>query len=200
MGDRVAVMKLGDLQQCDQPQVLYNNPANLFVAAFIGSPAMNMGTAPVTVRGDEVAVRIAGVDLRIDPERLADRPGLRKYNSKNVIVGIRSEDIYPAAIVPNMPADQAIKVHVLLTEALGSEIVVRFVIDVPVAVTEDTKLLEKDAGLDDAGHMGSPKDATAWVAAFGPRAPVRAGDNIEIAIQTKRMHFFDPDTSLAIRD
>jgi multiple sugar transport system ATP-binding protein len=200
MGHRVAVMKLGVLQQLGEPQKLYDNPDNVFVAGFIGSPPMNMGMAPVTVRGDEVSVRISGVDLRIDPERLVDRPGLRKYNGKKVIVGVRSEDIYPAAIVPNMPADQAIKVNVLLTEALGSEIVVRFAIDVPVAVTEDTKALEKDAGLEDAGHMGSAKNTTAWVAAFGPRAPVRAGDNIEIAIQTKRMHFFDPDNSLAIRD
>lgn len=200
MGHRVAVMKLGVLQQLGEPQKLYDNPDNVFVAGFIGSPPMNMGSAGVTVNGDDISVRIAGVDLRIDRERIADRPGLRRYNGKKVIVGIRSEDIYPAAIVPNMPADQAIKVNVLLTEALGSEIVVRFAIDIPVAVTEDTKQLDKDAGTADAGHMGSAKDATAWVAAFGPRAPVRAGDDIEIAIQTKRMHFFDPDTSLAIRD
>ncbi|BEP13025.1 ABC transporter ATP-binding protein [Acidothermaceae bacterium B102] len=200
MGTRVAVMKLGVLQQLGEPQAIYDNPDNVFVAGFIGSPPMNMGSAVVTVRGEQVSLRISGVDLIIDPIRVADRPGLLRYHGKKIIVGVRSEDIYPAAIVPNMPEDQKIKVTVLLTEALGSEVIVRFAIDIPVAVTEDTKLLQKDAGLDDAGHMGSARDHTAWVAAFGPRAPIRAGDDIDIAIQTKRLHFFDPETSLAIRN
>jgi multiple sugar transport system ATP-binding protein len=196
MGDRVAVMKAGILQEVGDPQYLYDNPANIFVAGFIGSPPMNMAVGRVQREGEDLLVRLGSATLRLHPSVAKQRPGLAAYVARDVAVGIRSEDMEDARLVRDAPADTRLKATVSLVEALGAQIVVHFEIDAPKVVTEDTKLLEKDAHTEDVPtHVAGTK----FVAAFAPRSRVRTGDEIQVVVDTERMHFFDPETGIAIR-
>jgi multiple sugar transport system ATP-binding protein len=198
MGDRVAVMKAGILQEVGDPQYLYDNPANIFVAGFIGSPPMNMAVGKVVREGDDLAVRIGSATIRLHPAVASQRPALAAYVARDVAVGIRSEDMEDARLVRDAPADTRLKATVSLVEALGAQIVVHFDVDAPKVVTADTKLLEKDAHTEDVpAHM---VEGTKFVAAFAPRSRVRIGDQVEVVVDTERMHFFDPETGNAIRD
>jgi multiple sugar transport system ATP-binding protein len=198
MGDRVAVMKAGILQEVGDPQFLYDNPANIFVAGFIGSPPMNMALGKVARDGHDLTVGLGSATLRLHPNVAAQRPALAGYVARDVAVGIRSEDMEDARLVRDAPADTRLKAEVTLVEALGAQIVVHFDVDAPKVVTEDTKLLEKDAHTDEApAHQEI--EGTRFVASFAPRSRVRAGDQIEVVVDTERMHFFDPQTGAAIR-
>ena len=198
MGDRVAVMKAGVLQEVGDPQDLYDNPANIFVAGFIGSPPMNMAVGKVVREGDGLAVRLGSATIRLHPAVAAQRPGLAAYVARDVAVGIRSEDMEDARLVRDAPPDTRLRATVSLVEALGAQIVVHFEVDAPKVVTEDTKLLDKDAHTEDVpAHM---VEGTRFVAAFAPRSRVRVGDQVEVVVDTERMHFFDPETGNAIRD
>jgi len=198
MGDRVAVMKAGILQEVGDPQFLYDNPANIFVAGFIDSPPMNMALGKVVRDGHDLTVGLGSATLRLHPNVAAQRPALAGYVSRDVAVGIRSEDMEDARLVRDAPADTRLKAEVTLVEALGAQIVVHFDVDAPKVVTEDTKLLEKDAHADEApAHQEI--EGTRFVASFAPRSRVRAGDQIEVVVDTERMHFFDPQTGAAIR-
>lgn len=196
MGDRVVVLKAGLLQQVGAPQYLYDNPANIFVAGFIGSPPMNMGMGTVLREGDGYAVKIGSHTLTLHPELVKARPGLSRYVGKDVVVGVRSEDMEDASI--RRAEDNILNAHVVLTEALGSEIVVHFETDVRRVETEDTKLLAKESGASDTANIGN--DRTKWVASFAPRSRVRPRDDIKVWVDTERLHFFDPATGLAISE
>jgi multiple sugar transport system ATP-binding protein len=198
MGDRVAVMKAGVLQEVGDPQYLYDHPANIFVAGFIGSPPMNMALGRVVREGDGLAVRLGSATLRLHPSVAAQRPALAAYVSREVAVGIRSEDMEDARLVRDAPADTRLKAEVGLVEALGAQIVVHFEVDAPKVVTADTKALDKDAHTDEApAHQEIA--GTRFVAAFAPRSRVRVGDQVEVVVDTERIHFFDPETGAAIR-
>jgi multiple sugar transport system ATP-binding protein len=199
MGDRVAVMKAGILQEVGDPQYLYDNPANIFVAGFIGSPPMNMAIGKV-VRddGNGLAVRLGSATIRLHPAVGQARPALAGYVSREVAVGIRSEDMEDARLVRDAPPDTRLRATVTLVEALGAQIVVHFDLDAPRVVTEDTRLLDKDAHTDEA-PTHTEFQGTRFVAAFAPRSRVRVGDQVEVVVDTERMHFFDPDTGNAIR-
>jgi multiple sugar transport system ATP-binding protein len=198
MGDRVAVMKAGVLQEVGDPQHLYDYPANIFVAGFIGSPPMNMAVGKVVREGDDLAVRLGSATLRLHPAVAAERPALAGYVARDVAVGIRSEDMEDARLVRDAAADSRLKATVSLVEALGAQIVVHFEVDAPKVVTEDTKLLDKDAHTDEA-PAHTEIAGTRFVASFAPRSRVRAGDRVEVVVDTERMHFFDPETGEAIR-
>src|ERR687897_42450 len=138
MGDRVAVMKAGILQEVGDPQYLYDNPANIFVAGFIGSPPMNMAVGKV-IRPDgngDLAVRLGSATIRLHPAGTSQRPALASYVSRDVAVGIRSEDMEDARLVRDAPGDTRLKATVGLVEALGAQIVVHFELDAPKVVTE----------------------------------------------------------------
>jgi multiple sugar transport system ATP-binding protein len=199
MGDRVAVMKAGILQEVGDPQYLYDNPANIFVAGFIGSPPMNMAIGKVVRNdGNGLAVRLGSATIRLDPAVEQARSALASYVSREVAVGIRSEDMEDARLVRDAPPDTRLKATVSLVEALGAQIVVHFDVDAPKVVTADTKLLEKDAHTDEAPTHAEVQ-GTKFVAAFAPRSRVKIGDQIEVVVDTERMHFFDPETGNAIR-
>jgi multiple sugar transport system ATP-binding protein len=198
MGDRVAVMKAGILQEVGDPQYLYDNPANIFVAGFIGSPPMNMAVGKVVRDGDDLVVRLGSATIRLDPAVAVQRPALAGYVARDVAVGIRSEDMEDARLVRDAPADTRLKAEVSLVEALGAQIVVHFEVDAPKVVTADTKLLEKDAHTDEA-PAHEEIAGTKFVAAFAPRSRVKIGDQIEVVVDTERIHFFDPQTGNAIR-
>src|ERR671937_2711319 len=146
MGDRVAVMRKGELQQVADPQTLYDQPVNLFVGGFIGSPAMNMIEATLE-RTDGKLVAVAGDQrLVLDEELLAKRPALERYEGRKVILGIRPEELEDAALAKDIPADRRLRGVVRLREALGSEIMVHFTIEARAAVTEDVRELAADVG------------------------------------------------------
>jgi len=200
MGDRVAVMKKGEIQQVDNAQVLYDQPLNLFVAAFIGSPSMNLLQAKLEHSGEHYRVLLGSQSLTLDDEALATHAGLAGYAGREIIVGIRPEDMEDPALMTDAPADRQIKGKVELTEALGSEIMVHFSIDAVHAVTEDVHDLQKDMGSDRAPGTGiaSGSGGAVIVGRFGPRSHVKVGETIDVAVDTRSLHFFDPETSLGI--
>jgi len=200
MGDRVAVMKKGEIQQVDNAQVLYDQPLNLFVAAFIGSPSMNLLQAKLEHSGEHYRVLLGSQSLTLDDEALAAHAALAGYAGREIIVGIRPEDMEDPALMVDAPADRQIKGKVELTEALGSEIMVHFSIDAAHAVTEDVHDLQKDMGSDRAPGTGiaSESGGAVIVGRFGPRSRVKVGETIDVAVDTRSLHFFDPETSLGI--
>jgi multiple sugar transport system ATP-binding protein len=196
MGDRMAVMKAGILQQLGSPGECYDQPNNIFVAQFVGSPPMNLVMADVIDTGEgHLVLRIGRVPLSVTEELLAAKPALRNYVGRKVVVGVRSEDMEDAAL-RQVPGDQRLQGTITLTEALGSEIVVHFTFDAERVETADTKLIAKETGEEELSTLGQ---GVKWVASFAPRSRVHAGDTVEIAVDVDRIHLFDPETSDAIR-
>jgi len=197
MGDRVAVMKAGVLQQLGSPQHLYDFPDTVFVAGFIGSPPMNLATGRVEQQGDGLSLRLGSARLDVPAQVAADRPALARYVGRDVAVGIRSEDMEDASIARGAAWTSRLQATVALTEALGSEVMVHFNIDASKVVNADTALLEKDAGTQDIPQH--EELGTKFVASFAPRSRVRVGAQIEVAVDTERLHLFDIETGTAIR-
>jgi multiple sugar transport system ATP-binding protein len=183
MGDRVAVMRSGLLQQVDHPQVLYDRPDNVFVAAFIGSPAMNLYEA--TMSDDARSVGVGSQVLPLPDDVHTARPGLARYGGKKVVLGVRPEHL-PAAhdgtTGPTLAGD------VDLVEALGSELVVHFTIDAPRVQPEGATTDDEDA----------TAKAGEGVARVDPATKVKAGERITFAVNTMGMQFFDMQTDRAI--
>jgi multiple sugar transport system ATP-binding protein len=197
LGDRVAVMKKGELQQVAEPQVLYDHPTNLFVAGFIGSPAMNLlqGTLIGGEDGD-LELDLGSQKLQIDRAVLNQRPALRDYFGRKVVAGIRPEDMEDAALVPGADGTR-LQSTADLVEAMGSDVLVHFVVDAPQVVTDDTKELARDVGTDVLGALEA-RPHTDMVARFSPRTRVRVGEPVTVQISIDRLHYFDPDSGLSI--
>jgi multiple sugar transport system ATP-binding protein len=200
MGDRVAVMRKGELQQVASPQDLYDHPINLFVAGFIGSPAMNLLEASLERSNGEMSAAIGDQRVTLGPELLGDRPALRRFEGRKVIVGIRPEDLEDAGLAPDVPEDRRLRGRVELREALGSEILAHVAIDARQAVTEDVRELAADIGAEDLTPGDAEGNEARLVGSFGPRSGVREDEVAEIAVDTRNLHFFDPETSLGIYD
>jgi multiple sugar transport system ATP-binding protein len=184
MGDRVTVLRDGTLQQVDTPQNLYDNPDNIFVAAFIGSPAQNLYDA-VLSEGAR-SLKLGSQDIPLPDAVRLKRPALAAYANKEVVIGMRPEHL-PAA----KPGDTGSTLvgDVDLIEALGSELVVHFTIDAHRVIAEGA--VEKD----EAESIGSGEG----VARVDAKNPVKVGDRMTFAIDIEDMQFFDPKTGLAIR-
>ena len=195
MGDRVAVMRKGELMQVASPQELYDHPVNLFVGGFIGSPAMNMLEATLESSNGRMSAVVGSYEVGLGEETLSQRPALREYAGKMVIIGIRPEDLEDAALATDTPADRRLRGDVVLREALGAEVMVHFTVDARPALTEDVRELARDVGEEvEAGPT------TTMVGRFGPRTGVRVGEAAEVAVDTRALHFFDPDTGAGIYD
>jgi multiple sugar transport system ATP-binding protein len=199
MGSRVAVMRKGELQQVDDPQTLYDRPVNLFVGGFIGSPAMNMLDASIKANGSLTAT-IGDQTIALGDETLETHPGLTAYDGKRVIIGIRPEDLEDAALSSDVPADRRLRGRLELREALGSEIMAHFAIRGAHAETDETRELAQDAGSDSESHVGVREGEAVIVGRFGARSRVRQGENVEAVVDTRALHFFDPETGLGIYD
>jgi multiple sugar transport system ATP-binding protein len=192
MGDRVAVMRKGELQQVADPQTLYDQPVNLFVGGFIGSPSMNMLEAKVERENGRLALKFGAQQLPLDEAALGARPSLKRYEGRDVVVGIRPEHLEdPAFAAEGSPR---LKGKVGLREALGSEIMVHIGIDAKPALTEDVRELKQDAG----AEMPLPADESTIVARFNARSRVREGETAEVAVDTSELHFFDSESGLGI--
>ena len=198
MGDRVAVIRKGELQQVADPQTLYDRPVNLFVGGFIGSPAMNMVEATVEQRGSGYAALVGDQSLTIAPETVKARPALAAYVDRKVVLGIRPEDLEDAELATDTSADLRLHGTTELTEALGSEIMVHFSIQATPAMTDDVRELAQDVGDDRASTRIGEADSARLVGRFGARSHVRSGSVLEVAVDPRSLHFFDPDTGLGI--
>jgi multiple sugar transport system ATP-binding protein len=180
MGDRVAVMRDGKLEQVDAPQVLYDRPANLFVAAFIGSPAMNLLRGRLELIDGRVHVVLGGQHLVLPDDVLAARPILAGWVDEDVVVGIRPESLCVGA--------GGLALQVVLVEALGSDVLVHLATDAPRVTVSDAFDGEDDAGLE-----------ARITARLPPDTPVAVGDLLRVAVDMQRIHVFDPETGLALR-
>jgi multiple sugar transport system ATP-binding protein len=199
MGDRVAVMRKGRLQQVASPQELYDEPVNLFVGGFIGSPAMNLVDATLERADDGLAVVAGDQRIGLGEEAIAARPALRDYEGRAVVLGIRPEHLEDAALVPDSPPDRRLDGRVVLREALGSELMVHFQVGARPALTEDVRELAEDVG--DVAAIERLEEGAAeavLVGRFAPRSNVREGERAEVAVDTNGLHFFDRETGLGI--
>ena len=200
MGDRVAVIRKGRLQQIDEPQTLYERPVNVFVAGFIGSPAMNLFDATLVADGSGLAVEFGGFRLPLPESLLAARPALRGFAGRVVVLGIRPEDMEDASLTDDAGDTPRITSTVELREALGSDVVVHVGIDAPPAMTDDMRDLASDVGEEALEHVQQQAAGgrTTLVARLNPRSSAAKGDPIELVVDTSRLHFFNPDDDTAI--
>jgi multiple sugar transport system ATP-binding protein len=201
MGDLVAVLKKGVLQQVDTPQELYERPANLFVGGFIGSPAMNLveGLIETDDAGNYFAT-FGRNRLRLDDRLLAERPAVRANAGRRVVIGVRPEEMEDSTFVTDAPPDRRIHATVDRREPMGAEVYVHFLVDAPLVLTEDTRELAADTG-DEAVHRleeQAAKGSNRFVARMHPRTAVREGEAIEVVVDTSRLHFFDRESGEAI--
>ena len=195
MGDRVAVMRKGELQQVASPQDLYDRPVNLFVGGFIGSPAMNMLEATLERQNGGYAAVLGDQRLSLAEHVFSAHPALQGFEGRSVIIGIRPEDLQDSDVAQGRPEDECIRGEVALREALGSEIMVHFTVNAKPAMTEDVKELARDVGEEVTGD-----GAATLVGRFDPRSTVREGETVPVAVDTRSLHFFDPETGQGIYD
>jgi multiple sugar transport system ATP-binding protein len=192
LGDRVAVMRDGHLQQVDTPQTLYDSPANQFVAGFIGSPSINLVVAKLERVDNGLSVVFGDHSLPIDPQLASRHSGLESYLGRDVLFGIRPEDFEDAALEPDTPPERRLKTTCDLLEPLGSEVLVHFSVSATGVITEAAQAegIERDPTVE-AGK-------TRMVARVNPRTRIAEGQEIELAVDTRRLYFFDPETTAAI--
>jgi len=193
MGDRVAVMSMGKLQQVDTPQSLYDEPANMFVASFIGTPPMNLVESVVHVDQDVVTVAIGPTTIPVGPSALERYPGVRSCDGRTVVLGMRAEDLYPSSLRPDFPTFAA---RIDLVEALGSGVMAYFTIDAK-AVRTEAHAMKEDAPTEGSGSIAAARPNL--IAHFPPRVVLRIGDSVPVAIDPDNLHFFDQETGAALR-
>jgi multiple sugar transport system ATP-binding protein len=189
MGNRVAVLRSGVLQQCDKPQVLYDRPANVFVAAFIGSPEMNLYES--TLSDQASSLKLGSQEIALPQALLQARPSLAAYAGRTLVVGMRPEHL-PAAM-NGSGSGSVLKGDVSLTEGLGSQLLVHFSIDAPRVQSEDVRAAEEEHL--SASEVTSLGDGIALVDA---RVPIRMSERASFAVDPERLHFFDPATGAAV--
>jgi len=194
MADRVAVMHLGVLQQVAPPQELFDRPQNLFVAAFIGSPSMNLMTATLECNDGELWARAGSLLLPIPPQTVASRPRLDRYIGQRVGLGLRPKDFEDATLVRYSQAHHTVRVKVAVVEALGSERIAYFDVDAPPITTA--------GALDDVDEetraLLMEQAFTRVAGRFDPESRIEAGQEASVAIDMHHAHFFDLDDGAAI--
>jgi multiple sugar transport system ATP-binding protein len=193
LGDRVAVMRAGVLQQIAAPQDLYDEPVDMSVAGFIGSPAMNMVVARFDVDAGGAAVSFGRHRLGVPEIVLRKRPALAGYAGRGVVLGIRPEDMDDAALVDG-PEGSTLDSVADLVEAMGADVMVHFPVDAEQARSEEHETLDRESGRVRAADGGA-----LLVGRFSPRTRIFEGQPITVRVDTEGLHFFDPDTGRSIR-
>jgi len=197
MGDRVAVMRDGHLQQVDTPQVLYDSPVNEFVAGFIGSPSINLVEAELERDDGRLSVTFGEHRLPIDDQLARNHSGLEGYIGKTVVLGIRPESFEDASLVSDVPANRRVKTTADLIEPLGSEVLVYFT----ASATEFISSAAAENAADAEVRLGGEEDEGArarLVARLDPHTRIAVGNEIELAVDTSKLYFFDPETRAAV--
>jgi len=192
MADRVAVLRSGRLQQVDTPQRLYDHPVNVFVAGFIGSPAMNIVVATLQAEDGRVAVRFAGHELMI-PRRAV----LEDYVGGEVILGIRPEDFEDPDLVVGTSLVGLVEVQITLVETLGAETVAYFEVEAPRVQIQDTLDLEADkvrAGV--PTQLPAKEGHSIFTARLNPKTRIGEGQKTKLAVDLERLYFFHPETAV----
>ena len=196
MGDRIAVLREGVLQQVGHPTDVYDRPANLFIAGFIGSPPMNLAHAAIESGDGGLAARLGDATIPI-PDEVAAEQGLAEWRDRTVILGIRPEDLHQSGDDDKAGSDARLTATIDRVEALGASLLIHFAVDAQPAKTAGIAAATGEHGLEEVpliGHEG------AWFcAAFEPRSGVRTGNQVEITIDARRLHFFDPETEASVR-
>jgi multiple sugar transport system ATP-binding protein len=190
LGDRVAVMRGGVLQQVGSPMELYNNPTNLFVAGFIGSPGMNF--LPARIEGG--VAKLPMVDVKL-PQELRDRVG--RAEGKRLIAGIRPEDFEDAGVVAAevKPQGQVFQAELDLVEAMGAEYYAHFGVGGGDVESADLQDLRDDAG---GGAEHTSEGESVVVARLAPTSRVRVGQQAELWLDATKLHFFEADTGTSL--
>jgi multiple sugar transport system ATP-binding protein len=199
LGDRVAVMRDGVLQQFDAPQALYDRPVNLFVAEFIGSPAMNVVGADLERENGGLFARFGDHRLRIDDDVLGARPDLKRFEGKPLILGIRPEDLEDAELATEAPADRRLTAQVDIREDMGSEVYVHFGSGGRPVRGEDVAAAIGEEAIE-ATEVQTQGKGSLFVARVGRTSRAREGEKVDLLVTTRRLHFFDPETGLGIYD
>ncbi|HET9059844.1 MAG TPA: sn-glycerol-3-phosphate ABC transporter ATP-binding protein UgpC [Acidimicrobiales bacterium] len=196
MGDRVAVLHKGRLQQCGTPQELYERPGNIFVAAFIGSPAMNLYEGIISPTGEEI--KIGSQVLSLPPSLRQTRPALDAYRERKIVVGLRPEHLADAALIGNTDPSRVLVADVELVEALGNELQVHFLLDANAARTEDTEAATGTNELGGSTNLVASASKAEGVARVSPRSALKAGSRAMFQVETDMLNFFDPATGNTI--
>ena len=195
MGDRVAVMKRGVLQQVDTPQNLYDSPANVFVAGFIGSPSMNLFAAQLSEAEGGPQLRFGSHAIDLPSQTLSERPELRDFLGREIIVGVRPEDLEDASMAGEDGHMAVLDSSTALIEALGSELIVHFTLDAAPYSIMDAEFEGDDARVSVAAASGLHR----YVGRFNPRSGVRVGEPLQVALNLDRLHFFDHASGVALQ-
>src|SRR6266498_1058784 len=203
MGDRVAVMRKGELQQMAEPQKLYDSPKNLFVASFIGSPAMNIVEATVERRADGLTVKLGDQELAVPDEVARRRPALAGYAGRTLALGIRPEHLEDASVARNGGA--RLRGRVVVTEALGAEILAHVEMSGNAVTTEEVMegaVVDAEEQIVAADLLGESSDGrrTTFVGRLDPSSRVKPDSDVELVVDTQRLQFFDLETGHAIHE
>jgi multiple sugar transport system ATP-binding protein len=193
LGDRVAIMRKGVLQQVDSPQKLYDEPANLFVAEFIGSPAMNLVGVDIGRSNGALYATFGEHRLRIADSVTAARPALRRFEGTRIILGIRPEDLEDAALDRDVPDERRLSAVVDIREDMGSEVFVHFGVGARAVHGEDVRAAVGEDAVE-ARQVASETEGSLFVARVDRATRAVEGQQIELAVDTDRLHFFDPAT------
>jgi multiple sugar transport system ATP-binding protein len=197
MGDRVCVMRGGFLQQVEVPQVLYDRPVNLFVAEFIGSPAMNLVSARLERHNRAMIARFGDHSLTVEEPTLRARPELGRYEGKRIVLGIRPEDLEDAALLPQAPAGKTLSVATDIREDMGAEVFVHFSVHAdPVRTEEVVEALEEEAV--EAIEERARRKGVPFIARVERTTGAKEGEPIDLVVDTAHLHFFDPESGLGI--
>ena len=191
MGDRVAVIRKGELQQIDTPREIYLNPRNIFVAGFIGSPSMNFVYADVGVKNGAIELSFGNDQIDYNGKKLDE---LKAFENKEIVMGIRPEAFEDGNYANESEFSESIKVSVSLLEQLGSDSYIHFYKDIKPVQTEAIEEILADDG-EDISILG---DNTKFIARINPNSTVVEGEEIELKIDPSKLHFFNPDTGDAI--
>jgi multiple sugar transport system ATP-binding protein len=199
LGDRVAIMRDGLLQQVDAPQKLYDRPANLFVAEFIGSPAMNLVGADIASSNGTLYATFGEHRLRIGDPVVASRPALRRFEGQRIILGIRPEDLEDAALEREVAEERRLSAVVDIREDMGSEVFVHFGVGARAVRGEDVRAAVGEDAIE-ARQVAAETAGSLFVARVDRATRASEGERIELAVDTDRLHFFDPATGGGIYD
>jgi multiple sugar transport system ATP-binding protein len=203
MGDRVAVMRNGFLQQVDIPKELYDRPRNLFVAEFIGSPAMNLVVASVERANGDLWVSFGPHRLRLEPATLEKHRGLTAYEGRQVVLGIRPEDMEDAGVLRETHPDRTMSVICDIREDMGSEVYVHFNVPAdPVMTREVVEALVVEDAEDEEARLAAGRAwgaGVAFVARLERTTEARERQPLAVEVDVARLHFFDPETGTRIR-
>ena len=193
LGDRVAIMRAGELQQIASPQELYDQPVDMSVAGFVGSPAMNMLVAELTFDdAGQASVSFGEHRLAVPDIVLRKRPALKRYDGRRLVLGIRPEDMEDAEIVGGADGSTLASVADLV-EAMGADAMVHFPVDAEQVRTEDREKLDRESGYARAASGGA-----LLVGRFSPRTRIFEGQPVTVRVDTEGLHFFDLDTGRSI--